>query len=144
MDGGARFAEINLFYFFVGQRKTPQLGLITSKRMSEHLEKSYVSVCTKLLSKKALCIKLKVSIVPASDTSKLNACFPTPCLSLTLPFSSCNYCLVRTPQQYIIAEQLTVCMSCSPLPCAISKCRLVLFQEKSACNASQELVENSM
>lgn len=67
---------------------------------------------TKLLSEEELHIKLKVCILPASDTLKLNAGFLLLCLSLTPPFNACNCCLVRMPQQFmIIAKQFTFCMS---------------------------------
>lgn len=125
MSGDRRFGKKNQsFPIFQGQRKSSWLGLIKTKDVSEqeHLKKSYVGVCTKLLSKEELWIKLKVFILFASDTLKLNARFELPCLSLPPPFCSCNYCLVRMPQQYmIIAKQFAFCMSHNLFPCAIGK-----------------------
>lgn len=126
VNGDRRFEKNQSFPISQGQRKSSRLGLIKTKDVSEqeHLKKSYVGVCTKLLSKEELWIKLKVFILFASDTLKLNAGFELPCLSLPPPFSSCNYCLVRMPRQYvIIAKQFAFCMSHNLFPCTIGKYR---------------------
>lgn len=84
---------------------------------------NYVGVCAKLLCKEELHLKLKAFILPAFDSSKLNAGFLLPCLYL---LHSSPVIAVRMPQQFmIIAKQFAFYMSCNLLHHAIGRCNFL-------------------